>query len=121
MTRVTFGRVSTRLFKIDAPVSETPDAIKAAHDMEVREMEREREREREGGVGRDGTEDEETDLDTLVRRFVSKDFEVVASMRAGFGKRGGQGSEIMRHLRDNFVDPLVYESTDAETELLKID
>ena len=26
----------------------------------------------------------------------------------------------MRHLRDNCVDPLVYESTDAETELLKV-
>jgi hypothetical protein len=28
---------------------------------------------------------------------------------------------MMRHLRDNSVDPLVYESTDAEIELLKID
>ena len=54
---------------------------------------------------------------------MSKDYEVVASMRAEFGERGGQGSEMMRHLRDNFVDPLVFESTDAhaETDLLKID
>jgi hypothetical protein len=42
-------------------------------------------------------------------------------MRAEFGERGGVGSEMMRHLRDNFIDPLVYESTDAESELLKID
>ena len=68
-----------------------------------------------------GSTDEETDLGTLVRRFVSKDSDVVASMRAEFGERGGHGSEMMRHLRDNFVDPLVYESTDAESELLKID
>ena len=68
-----------------------------------------------------GSTDEETDLSTLVRRFVSKDAGVVASMRAEFGERGGVGSEMMRHLRDNFIDPLVYESTDAESELLKID
>jgi len=68
-----------------------------------------------------GSTDEETDLGTLVRRFVSKDAGVVASMRAEFGERGGVGSEMMRHLRDNFIDPLVYESTDAESELLKID
>ena len=68
-----------------------------------------------------GSADEETDLGTLVRRLVSKDFEIVASMRAEFGERGGLGSEMMRHLRDNFVDPLVYESSDAETELLKVD
>ena len=42
-------------------------------------------------------------------------------MRAEFGERGGRGSEMMRHLRDYFVNPLVYEGTDAETELLKID
>lgn len=64
--------------------------------------------------------EEEADLGTLVQRVVSKDSEVVASMRAEFGERGGRGSEMMRHLRDNFVDPLVYESTDAETELLKV-
>ena len=68
-----------------------------------------------------GSADEETGLGTLVRRLVSKDFEIVASMRAEFGERGGLGSEMMRHLRDNFVDPLVYESSDAETELLKVD
>jgi hypothetical protein len=68
-----------------------------------------------------GSADEEVDLGTLVRRFVSRDSDVVASMRAEFGERGGQGSEMMRHLRDNFIDPLVYESTDAESELLKID
>ena len=28
---------------------------------------------------------------------------------------------MMRHLRDYFINPLVYESTDAETELLKVD
>ena len=28
---------------------------------------------------------------------------------------------MMQHLRDYFINPLVYESTDAETELLKID
>jgi hypothetical protein len=28
---------------------------------------------------------------------------------------------MMRHLRECFINPLVYESTDAETELLKID
>ena len=28
---------------------------------------------------------------------------------------------MMQHLRDYFVNPLVYEGTDAETELLKID
>ena len=28
---------------------------------------------------------------------------------------------MMLYLRDNFVDPLAYESTDAETELLKFD
>ena len=61
-----------------------------------------------------GSTDEEVDLGTLVRRFVSKDSDVVASMRAEFGERGGKGSEMMRHLRDNFIDPLVYESTDAE-------
>jgi hypothetical protein len=65
--------------------------------------------------------DEEMDLGTLVHRLVSNDFEVVASMRAEFGERGGRGSEMMRHLRDYFVDPIVHESTDAETELLKID
>ena len=27
----------------------------------------------------------------------------------------------MRHLRDNFIDSLMYESTGAESELLKID
>ena len=68
-----------------------------------------------------GSADEEVDLGTLVKRFVSRDSDVVASMRAEFGERGGQGSEMMRHLRDNFIDPLVYESTDAESELLKID
>ena len=61
------------------------------------------------------------DLGTLVQRPVSKDFEVVTSMRADFGERGQRGSEMMRHLRDHFVDPIVYESTDAETGLLKID
>ena len=68
-----------------------------------------------------GSAEEEVDLGTLVQRLVSKDSEVVASMRAEFGERGGRGSEMMRHLRDNFVNPLVYESTDAETELLKVD
>ena len=48
---------------------------------------------------------------------MSKDFEVVASMRAEFGERGGTGSQMMRHLRDNFVNTLVYESADAEVDL----
>ena len=68
-----------------------------------------------------GSAEEEVDLGTLVQRLVSKDSEVVASMRAEFGERGGRGSEMMQHLRDYFVNPLVYESTDAETELLKVD
>ena len=68
-----------------------------------------------------GSEDEEVDPGTLVRRFVSRDFDAVASMRAEFGERGGKGSEMRRHLRDCFIDPLVYESTDEETELLKVD
>ena len=69
-----------------------------------------------------GSAEEVVDLGTLVQRLVSKDSEVVASMRAEFGERGGRGSEMMRHLRDYFVNlQLVYESTDAETELLKID
>ena len=68
-----------------------------------------------------GSKDEEVDLGTLVRRFVSKDYDVVASMRAEFGERGGKGSEMMRHLRECFINPLVYESTDAETELLNVD
>ena len=68
-----------------------------------------------------GSAEEEVDLGTLVQRLVAKDFEVVASMRAEFGERGGRGSEMMRHLRDYFINPLVYESTDAETELLKVD
>ena len=42
-----------------------------------------------------GSTDEETDFSTLVRRFVSKDAGVVASMRAEFGERGGVGSEMM--------------------------
>ena len=67
-----------------------------------------------------GSTEEEADLGTLVQRLVSKDFFIVASVRAEFGERGGLGSEIMQHLRDYFVNPLVYESTDAETELLKI-
>ena len=28
---------------------------------------------------------------------------------------------VVQHLRDNFVNPLVYETTDAETELLGVD
>ena len=68
-----------------------------------------------------GSAEEEMDLATLVQRLVSKDSEVVASMRAEFGERGGRGSEMMKHLRDYFVNTLVYESTDAEAELLKID
>ena len=69
----------------------------------------------------DGSAEDEVDLGTLVQRLVAKDAEVVASMRAEFGERGGRGSEMMQHLRDYFINPLVYESTDAETELLKID
>ena len=68
-----------------------------------------------------GSAEEEMDLGTLVQRLMSKDFEVVESMRAEFSERGGRGSKMMRHLRDYFVDPIVYESTDAETELLKVD
>ena len=63
-----------------------------------------------------GSTEEEVDLGTLVQRLVSKASEVVASMRAEFGEQGGRGSEMMRHVRDYFVNPLVYESTDAETE-----
>ena len=40
-----------------------------------------------------GSTNEKTDLGTLVRRFVSKDSDVVALMRAEFGERGGHGSE----------------------------
>ena len=47
-----------------------------------------------------GTEEEDDDLATLLGRFVSKDHQVVASMRAEFGERGGSGSQMMRHLRD---------------------
>ena len=68
-----------------------------------------------------GSAEEVVDLGTLVQSLVSKDFEVVASLRAEFGERGGRGSEMMQHLCDYFVNPLVYESTDAETESLKID
>ena len=66
-------------------------------------------------------EEEEEDLATLlVVVFVSKDFQVVASMRAEFGERGGRGSQTMKHLRDNFVDSLVYESTDPEVDLQRV-
>ena len=68
-----------------------------------------------------GSAEEEVELGTLVQRLVSKDFEVVALMRAEFGERCERGSEMMRHLRSYFVNPLVYEGTDTETELLKID
>ena len=68
-----------------------------------------------------GSADEETNLGTLVRRFVSKDSEVSRRCVSNLGERGGLGSEMMRHLRDNFVDPLVYENMDAETELIKVD
>ena len=64
---------------------------------------------------------QEEDLSTLVRRLVSKDFEIVASMRAEFGERGGRGSMMMQHLRDNCINLLVYETTDAEAELLGVD
>jgi hypothetical protein len=67
-----------------------------------------------------GTVEEEVDLATLLGRFVSKDHQVVASMRAEFGERGGSGSQMMRHLRDNFVDSLVYESTDPEVDLQQV-
>ena len=42
-----------------------------------------------------GSAEEETDLGTLVQRLVSKDFEVVASMRAEFGERGGRGGDTV--------------------------
>ena len=70
---------------------------------------------------RAGTAEEEIDLSTLVRRFVAKDSVVLASMRAEFGERGGKGSEMMSYLRENFVVPIVYEDTDAENELGKVD
>ena len=72
---------------------------------------------------RTGTEEEEEeeDLATLLGRFVSKDFQVVASMRAEFGEQGGRGSKMMKHLCDNFVDLLVYESTDPEVHLQRVD
>ena len=70
---------------------------------------------------RAGTAEEEIDLSTLLRRFVAKDSVVLASMRAEFGERGGKGSEMVSYLRENFVVPIVYEDTDAETELGKVD
>ena len=67
-----------------------------------------------------GSAEEEDDLATLLGRFLSKDFEVVASMREEFDERDGTGSQMMRHLRDNFVNTLVYESTDAEVDLQQV-
>ena len=55
-----------------------------------------------------GSAEDEVDLGTLVQRLVAKDAEVVASMRAEFGERGGRGSEMMQHL---LLAPVSHSST----------